>query len=493
MSGAISIPNYPAANLVPGYYFSVDTTQANTASVVQRALLVGQMTAAGMATPLEPVIMSSANNASTLFGPNSQLALMVARYRGIDTYGEVWALPLQDSAAAEAASGSITIAGTAAAAGTLSLYLDDQIVPVLVNGGDTATVITGNVAAAIVAAGSVPFNATAANGTVTLTAVNKGLASNDLLVYLNFQGASAGEITPTGLTVTITLPTGGTQNPTTIATTLANLGDKAFDFVAHPYNDPTSLAAFKAFFSDTSGRWSPLENIFGHGFTALRGTLGTVTAATPANDKHGTIVPIADSPASPKLWAAEVAAQVAVSARNNPAIPITQVPLVVRPPQLASRFTISERQSLLVDGYGTYTVDDSGTVQLERLVTTYTTNASGLPDNSFQDVELPYTLMACIRDLKTWLASQFSRFILVANGSQIPGGAPVTTAALILASVCSRYRYQANTQFWAQNPDTFAANAQATNAGNGVVQLLLPYQVADQLWIIAANVQLQPS
>ena len=92
--------------------------------------------------------------------------------------------------------------------------------------------------------------------------------------------------------------------------------------------------------------------------------------------------------------------------------------------------------------------------------------------------------------MKAYLAGQFPRAILVADGTKIPAGAPVTTAQIVGASVASRYRTQCN-QFWAQNAELLAAGLQAVNAGGGVVNLLLPYQIANQLRVVSANVQFQ--
>jgi phage tail sheath gpL-like len=155
-------------------------------------------------------------------------------------------------------------------------------------------------------------------------------------------------------------------------------------------------------------------------------------------------------------------------------------------PALASQFDISERQTLLSDGVATIKTVSGGTV-LERMVTTYTTNASGVPDTSYQNVETLDCLTYIIRDLRTYLSTTYARKILVADGTPISGGSYMTTAQLILADVISRYQTYCNDGV-AQNYAGFAAAATAQNLGNGKVALQLPINVADQLRIIAMQV-----
>lgn len=489
MSGAVSVPGYPTSNLVPGVYFAVDNSQANTASVKRRVLIVAQMLA-GVAVPNVATISGGVSDAIGKYGLGSQAAIMVAAYRAIDSVGELWVLPLADDPAAHKAAGSFAFTGPASGAGVLSLYVGDVLVPVSVNAGDTATAIAANAATAIGAStglgAGIGVTAAASAGTLTLTARNGGLAGNDVALGLNVLGTAGGQVTPAGVGVTVTQPTGGLQNPTALATELAALGTRAYDLFIHPYNDEASLTAWETF---NAGRWQPIGQLFGHAVTAFRGTYGQATAlGLTQNDPHQTIMAISDSPSAPMIWAAQVGAQVEISLRQNPALPVTGVALTVMPPSDAGRFGFAQRDSLLGDGISTFLVSDSGTVTIERLVTTYQTSPAGVPDNSYLDIETLMTLMICIQDMNIFLASTFGGCILVADGSKIPAGIKATTAQLIGLACVSRYRTQA-ANLWVQNPDQFAAQLVATNAGNGLVTLLLPFQLANQLWAIAGNVQ----
>ncbi|GAN90965.1 bacteriophage tail sheath protein [Gluconobacter frateurii M-2] len=492
MSGTVTVPGYSDSNRVPGFYFNLDNSKANTASVARRVLIVAQMVTgtgiAGVAT-----ISGGYSDAVAKYGASSQCAAMVEAYRKIDTQGELWVLPLADEESGQPAVGTFTISGTATSAGTLSLYVGDQLVSVGVAAGDAATTVAANAVAAALNVSGLPVIAKVEAGVVTVTAVNKGQSGNDILLGVSLLGTAGGQAIPAGLSVVASSMQGGTTNPTNLATVLSSQGERVYDLILHPYTDSGSLTAFKNWLDGTSGRWAPTVQLYGHTITAYRGTYGQATAfGQTLNDPHETIMPISDSPSSPLIWAAQIGAQVAISMRDNPALPVTDLALTVLPPTDAGRFIRDERNSLLYDGLATFTVNDSGTVYIERLVTTYQTNASGVADNSYLDIETLLTAEICMQDMRVNLASQYGRCILVADNTKIPAGAKATTAALIGKAAASRYRWQA-TQFWVQNPDNFAENLVAENAGNGLVKLLLPYDFANQLRVIAGNVQFTKS
>jgi hypothetical protein len=72
---------------VPLFYAEVDNSQANSAGINQRALLIGQITTAGAAVPNVPILLQSASDATTQCGTGSVLELMAKKYREGDTFG----------------------------------------------------------------------------------------------------------------------------------------------------------------------------------------------------------------------------------------------------------------------------------------------------------------------------------------------------------------------------------------------------------------------
>jgi phage tail sheath gpL-like len=483
MSGTLAFKYFPSQLWRPsGVNIEFDASQANTATQNQRALLIGQILASGTATPNVPVQGYSQAQVNGLCGADSMLALQYAAYRIQDPFGEVWLGPLSDASAGTAATGTMVFTGPATAAGTLALYLMGVSVPVPVNLGDTAIVIAANVAVAATAAVGVPATATAATGTATLTAQHKGLALNDLDIRLNYVGVQNGEATPPGVTMTVTPMAGGATNPL-LTTLLANLGVQLFDFIACPYTDLASLNALQAFLSDSAGRWSAEEMQYGHVFAAFNGTYAArTTFGITRNDQHASILGYYGSPTPAWLECADWCAVHVIRIRVNPAQGLSTQALGLLPPPLALQDTPGERNTMLFDGISTYTVDAAGVCRIDRTITTYQVNPSGQPDDSYLGTNLLYQAMYTARYISAQVTSQFiaAGKILVSNGTPIGPGSPATTPNAVLGSVVAIYAYLC-TVFVVQNPQTFAANAYATNGTKGQVLLYLPFDFSDQI------------
>jgi phage tail sheath gpL-like len=480
---------------VPLFYAELDNSHANTAQANQRALIIGQITSTGIVTPNVPIISSGVSDAAVQGGVNSMLALMTAAYRANDTFGEVWYLPLSDAAGAVAATGSISFTAAPTANGTISLYIAGQLVTVPV----TSTMTTANIATAVSNAinliPAMPVTASVTTSTVTLTADNKGLAGNDIDVRVNYQGTAGGESTPTGLTFTITAMASGATNPT-LTTALGNLLDMPFDFIVCPYTDTTSLDALKGFLNDTTGRWSWQQQVYGHVFTANRGTFASQTTLGLArNNQHETIMGFNDSPTPNWQWAAALAGAAAVSLRADPATPLQTVVLngVLAPP-LQSRFNLSSRNTLLYDGISTFTVAQDGTVAIENLITTYQTNSFGAPDNSYLEVETMFTLMFVLRDMMTMVTSKYARVKLAADGTRFAPGSNIVTPSIIKADIIAEYQ-TLEYNGYVQNSKAFAQGLiVAQNSSNpNRIDVLWPGTLIDQLRIFALLAQFRLS
>ncbi len=487
----VAFKNIPANIRVPLFYAEVDNSMANSGQINQRALIVGQITAAGTATPNIPVISQGPSDAKVAGGPGSMLALMTAAYRLNDTFGEVWYLPLADDPAATAATGSVAITAAPTANGTLYLYIAGMRVAQPVLTTQTAAQIATALAATINATPDLPVSATAAGSTVTLTALNKGLAGNDIDLRLNYQGVRGGEALPAGLGITITAMANGATNPN-LTTALSNLGSVPFDFIVCPYTDTTSLDAFKQLLNDVSGRWSWDLQIYGHFFAAYRATVGgATTLGVTRNDQHGTILPFNDSPTPNWIWAAAITGAAAVSVRADPATPLQTIAVqgVLAPP-LQSRYQLTDRNTLLYDGMSTFTVGDDGTVYIENLITTYQKNAFGNPDNSYLEVETMFTLAYVLRALKTVVTSKYARVKLAADGTRFGPGANVVTPKMIRADLIAEYR-TLEEQGLVQNSDAFAQAliVQKNTQNPNRVDVLWPGTLINQLRIFALLAQ----
>jgi phage tail sheath gpL-like len=489
---AINFTHYPDSNRVPGVYVEMDPSQANTGTVLQSTLLIGQKTAAGTAVQDIPIEVQSVAQVIQLCGRGSILAAMAERYLQRDPFADLWLLPLVDAPAGAAATGTITVTGTATAYGTLNLYIGGQRLQVGVSTADTAAIIGGNVNVAINAADDLPVTSAAAAGVVTLTALNKGLLGNDIDLQANYLGTNGGEYPVPGMTVAFAPMAGGTANPTLTAG-LGNLSSKPYDFICTPYNDTASLNALQTFLADDVGRWSWQEMIYGGAFSAFRGTLGACTAfGTARNDQHMSIVAFSGSPDPVWIWASEYCAAAAASLRVDPGLPLQYINTTLLAPPVAAQWTLGERNTLLYDGLSTTRVSDANTVVIERSATTYQKNAAGAADNSYLDTETMYGLMFVARDLSNYLLTRYARKKLVSDTTPILAGSNCVNAPMIKASVIMEYRALQSAGY-VQNANTFARSVVVEDAGNGLVKILAPVDLVNQLRQIAILLQFRKS
>lgn len=488
-SPTIGVPGYPSNNLVPGVYGVIDASQANSGGLVPlRTLIIGQMLPSGVATPNVARISSGLGDALTQYGAGSICAVMLTYYRLRDPNGEVWVLPVPDASGATAAVWTATPTGPATGPGTLYLRGSGKLLTVGVNNGDSAVTIGTNIAAAINADPTLPYTAAVNNstGVVTITAKNAGAL--DVNLTANFKGLP-NEPMPAGVGLTFAQATAGATNPS-IAAALANLPNTNFDVIVVPWNDAGTLSVLDGFLSDSTGRWAWNSELFGGYFCAMRGSQGTITGfATTRNGDHGFMLGYYGGAQPSWMWAANFAGACAVSLNADPALTLTQLPLDVDAPLPEQQWTMGQENTLLYDGCSTYYVGPGNTVYIQRVVSFYQQNAAGAPDNSWRDCETSYTLMAGVRDLRTYLQSVLGAKKLVQDGTPIGAGSNLVTAQAIKALVVSRYQYQCSTLGIMQDPTGFAKAVRAQNAGNGLVKLYVPLRLANQLRVVALDLQ----
>jgi len=492
----VTVPfkNIPSNLRVPLFYAEVDNSQANSGAETQRTLIVGQVTAQGTAVVNVPVMGLGVADAKAKGGPGSMLALMAAAYLAADSFGEVWFLPLADANGAVAASGQVAFAGAPTATGVVSLYIAGQLVSLTVTSAQTPALIATALVAQINATLDLPVTAAvsgSASGTVVLTAKNAGTGGNEVDLRLNYRGSAGGESTPAGLSVTVTAMTGGATNPV-LTTALAALGDQTFDFIVSPYTDTASLDALKALLNDQAGRWSYAKQLYGHVFAAQRGTVSTLaTAGNARNNQHESILGFNDSPSPAWVWAADVAGTAAVSLRVDPGRPLQTLALsTVLAPPLASRFQLSERNTLLWDGISTFTVASDGTVAIENLITTYQKNAFGSADDSYLEVETLFLLMYVLRQQRSLVTSKYARVKLAADGTRFAPGSAIVTPKIIKADLIAQYQ-QLEYNGYVQDSDTFAQAliVERNTTSPNRVDVLWPGELINQLRVFALLAQ----
>lgn len=442
----VSFSTIPGQNRVPLFYAEMDNSAANTAQDSAPSLLIGMALSDAEIPVNQLVIMPSADMAKKIAGRGSQLARMVAAYRQVDPFGELWVVAVPDNG--QAANGTMTVTGKVTDAGAINLYIGTTRVQVTVATNDTGLQVAQSLMAAInknidlpVTAEYMPTSAGDSQGTLKLTAVNGGAMGNSLPLTLNYYGNASGENVPAGLSIQLGEMSGGAGDPD-LSQTIAAMGDEPFDYIGLPYSDSASLQTMATEMNDSSGRWSYIRQLYGHVYTAKTGSLADLVAfGDTLNNQHITVAGYETSIQTPvdELVGYRLARD-AVFLRNDPARPTQTGELIgALPAPTGKRFSITEQQSLLMHGIATaYT--ESGVLRIQRDITTYKTNAYGVADNSYLDSETLHTSAYVLRRLKSVITSKYGRHKLANDGTRFGPGQAIVTPAVIRGELSAIYR-----------------------------------------------------
>lgn len=257
------------------------TSQSNEP---QKVLIIGQQVAAATATSgvLQTEIGNS-NEEDTLFGQNSMLAGMVRAFKAINQLTRVDAIPLDD-AAGVAATGTITIVGTATVAGTINFVIgsrENHTYAIAVAVGDTETDVADALTAANIADADAPFTVSNVAGVVTVTADQDGTAGNEITIEV-----SAAEVIATGLTsATIVAMASGATDPT-----LTNIFDVIADI---RYQTIVFPAAYGYTFitDELDARFNTDNDVLdGVGIATLTDTLSNIKTAAAAENSQSLVI-----------------------------------------------------------------------------------------------------------------------------------------------------------------------------------------------------------
>lgn len=442
---AVSFENIPAAGLIrtPLFFLEVDGSAAGSAAPnTNPVLLVGGLLAAGTAVAGDLLQVTSASEAKTLFGDGSILHEMVEAFRDNDAFGELWAIPLDDGAGVPRVV-TITFAGAAAGAdGILSLYIGGKRIQASVLLGDVIADMAAALDAAITASTEVlGFTSGVVGPVVTLTARHAGVALQDVDLRFNHLGSAAGEAFPAG----ITAPVIATTTPGTGAPILtgvdAIIGDELFDYIVYPYNETASIGEFDTIMAEVNGRWAWNRRLWGHAFTALRGTAGALgTLGNAENGKHNTGIGVeVNAPSNPWAYLCAALGRASQSLNNDPAQPMQTLELFgVLTPAKQNRFTQVQRNTLLFDGIATLVATDQG-YKIERLITFFQLDPFGNADDAFLDCVTLFTLMRFNRRMERRITTDYPRHKLANDGTPIQTGQLILTPGQAEGTIIDEY------------------------------------------------------
>ena len=500
----VAFNNMPGVIRAPLFYAEFNPG-VSPYSGLSRTILIGRMLPSGTAR-IGKLIDIGGSDPNGLFGAGSMLADMALFARTFNSTGAILALPLPDPAPGVAGTGTFTISGPATSPGTLTRYVAGERYDVAVANGDTAATIATNLAA-VINAGYVKYNrrmlppvvATASNGVVTLTARHVGVEC--VMIKLE-AGLDGDETDPAGVSVAIAAMAGG-AGIVDVAGGLAFMGSQSGDWFASPYSAAAQLNAARDFFADSgSGRWSPTVGLEGHYVTAFDGNLSAQTAlGATRNDRHATI--LGTNGYSHPIWSYVAALTGVIGMSKDLGRALADAIEIARPLQTIGlqglrgpadhtlRWALPDRESLYRNGISALTFTPDGTPVIDRVLTTYQVNASGVADTTFLGIETMAISAYAKRYIKQVVTQTYPRSVLRDDNPR--GLQGVVTPTQAKATMVHAYNQLCNIGGVVENPTLFAQYLIVErDTDSNRLNAYLPIDVANQLVVFAANLTIFP-
>lgn len=448
---SISFDNIPSSLRNPGTYIEFNNELAGASSTMFKAVLIGQKLASGTQEAAIPVRVTDPKQGAALFGQGAMLAAECEAFLNANTDTEMWAIALDDKNDGSQASWPLKVLTAAVRAGTLYLYIGGSRVSVGVSAGDEVATIAASIAAAINSDLDLPVTATVSTDTAVIKAKHKGEVMNGLDIRVSYYD----EAIPSGVTLELGTETSGSGNPD-IITALDAMGDEWFNWLVCPYTDTFNLVQLE---TELGERFGPMAQIGSRAFIAYSGTHGqSGTFGSARNNPHISCMGTGTSPTPPYLLSAINAATAAKSLSIDPARPLQTLVLKgMLAPSRHERWGQTERNLLLYDGISTFTVGDDGTCRIERQITMYQTNASGLSDASYLDICTPETLERIRYEQRLMVAQKYPRHKLASDGTQYGAGQAIVTPKIIRGELLSLYR-EMEKKGWVEDYESYEAN-----------------------------------
>jgi len=435
----IGFNEVPASVRVPWLYAEFDNSAAQQGPNQQpyKVLMFGPQLAGGSASEGSiNLINSSGLNADTLFGQGSLLAAMAKSFREVNTFNELYCVPMDDAGASVVADGSYEFLTPSTASGVFSIYIAGRRYAFAVAVADTEATMATALAAAITADADALVTGIVNGGNadmVDFAAKNKGLQGNDIDIRLNYASDDA---TPVGITGTITAMASGAGQPD-LSTVLAGLPDDQYILMVSPWVDSGNRAALEV---ELGNRFGPLQQIDGYCHYYKTDTLGNLVTFGDGLNSQFTIVHRAGGP---EHGASQISRKVALITRAgeiDPARPFQNLEVTgMLAEDESERLPLEDRNTLLFNGIATDKIV-AGKVILERVITTYQTNNAGAADTSYLDLNTLLTLSFLRYDWRNYILGKYPRHKLADDGSRFSEGQPIMTPGLGKAEAIKKFR-----------------------------------------------------
>ncbi len=388
-SSHVSFDTIPASIRKPGKYFEFNTRLAvrTLPANVQKVIIIAGKTSEGTLAPLTPVDIYSDLEARTFAGAGSLAHLMCRAAIRAYPYLRLQLVTVEDDSTGLAATGKVVFTGLAESAGVVSLTIGSEVYRTPVARNDSSAVIAASLEKVINRGSLCPVHAVALEGSLALTAKNKGDTGNSICLYITESVM--------GVSATIQPISGGEVNPD-ITEALSAIFAEGHNIIVSPYADESNLVLLREHLQATG---HAIEQRGAVGIIAMTESLAKATTLAGNSNSGRLVIPLL--PGTVSLPGEVAAAFGAVMAgEEDPARPLNTLPLTgIVAPAMPLRMSRMEQETALYNGLTPLEVGPANVVQVVRAVSSYTKDPQGVDDISLLDITtmrtLDYVRKAC--------------------------------------------------------------------------------------------------
>ena len=407
------IPN----TYVPGFYGQENVNNAlqGLSPLASTVCLIAQETSSGSVPANTPTKVFDSGSAQLYFGSGSIAHKAVEACLEANPNVNLTVLPLADAIGSAKASGSFGVTGICTTAGSVSMWIGDQLIQVNVSKGDTAVTVCNNAKVVINQIQSELAVTAGVTGTnhVELTARNGGTLGNQIDLSLKASPSLA------GFTFGITGMNAGSGDPTlgaygTPGTPLAAVVGGSYNVYITTLPDSTNLTSLNNMLTYVSGPVEQRPAVGVVAYTDLVGTYANVeTLADTLNSGRLTVGYVSyasDNLAKSPAYEVGASYGALIASTNDPSIPYDGLVLTdISVPSVIDRFTFTQKDDLLHNGVAPLYVAPGEQLAICRAVTTYQLNSLGVPDATLLDINTYRTLDYVREQVRERITSVFVR------------------------------------------------------------------------------------
>jgi len=397
--------------LAPAYGFEL-TNQALSVSAAnlprKTAILATYDPTKTTVVDYEPKLYLSVEQVGYELGWGFPAHRMAQAYSLYGSAVPMWIVPMPEAGGAAQNTWTLTVGVTTALAGTIYLYIGDELYEVGVTAGDDATTIGDSIVAAIAAKDDSPVTATNASGTVTVTAKAAGTFGGGYLIETNYEQTQS---LPGGVTLGIVDNADGATDPD-ITLALAGMGEDSETNMEY-FTDCVTSNGLAAVTLAACSVWNGLGGTLTGNYapSVMRPTRFVSVSTDSSSSNYTDMLAIADANTydrtnaivaapchkkHPVELACEITGYAASTAQAHPHKSYVAAPLTGHIGSATNRWTKSDvaRDTAIKSGIATTRVVD-GTLTIDGMVTMYRPTTIAPQNNlyrSFRNIAITQNL-----------------------------------------------------------------------------------------------------